>query len=76
MSQTDRNVAIEPARTVSKADGTVYQVLELNTRQSQTHTRTHRSWNLDMCAEPLRFVSKFLSCLAVCLSSVTADVNK
>lgn len=75
MSQTDRNVAIEPAHTVSKADGAVYQVLELNTRQSQTHTRTHRSWILDICAEPVRFVSKFFSRLAVYLSSVTADEN-
>lgn len=41
MSQTDRNAATEPARTVSKADGTVYQVVELNTRQSQTHTHAH-----------------------------------
>lgn len=55
MSQTDRTVAIGPAHTVSKADGTVYQVLELNTRQvSDTHIHAHTGpgylrWTIEIC---------------------------
>ncbi len=48
ISQTDRNMATEPAHTVSKADGTVYQVPQPSTRKdsqkryTHTYTRTHK----------------------------------
>lgn len=40
MSQTDRNMATEPANTVSKADGTLYQVVEPNKREDSHKTYT------------------------------------